>query len=38
MQNLAITTIAQAPNAPQILFVGTGEGYSNSDAVRGLGI
>lgn len=38
MQNLAITSITQAPNAPQIMFIGTGEGYGNSDAVRGLGI
>lgn len=38
MQNLAITSITQAPDAPQIMYLGTGEGNGNSDAVRGLGI
>jgi photosystem II stability/assembly factor-like uncharacterized protein len=38
MGNLAITTIAQDPGNPQIMYLGTGEGYSNSDAIRGLGI
>jgi len=37
--NLAITTIAQNPANPNILYFGTGEtGYGNADAVRGLGI
>lgn len=38
MQNLAITYITQAPSAPQVMYIGTGEGNGNSDAVRGLGI
>ncbi|MES2559886.1 MAG: PKD domain-containing protein [Bacteroidota bacterium] len=38
MQNLAVTSITQAPNAPQVMYLGTGEGNGNSDAVRGLGI
>lgn len=36
--NLAITSIAQDPNDPSIMYFGTGEGFYNSDAVRGLGI
>ncbi|MES2781095.1 MAG: hypothetical protein V4651_14475, partial [Bacteroidota bacterium] len=36
MQNLAVTSITQAPNTPQIMYIGTGEGNGNSDAVRGL--
>lgn len=37
--NLAITTIAQNPANPNILYFGTGEtGFNNADAVRGLGI
>jgi len=36
--NLAITSIAQDPNQPDIMYFGTGEGFYNSDAVRGLGI
>jgi trimeric autotransporter adhesin len=36
--NLAITSIAQDPNDPAIMYFGTGEGFYNSDAVRGLGI
>lgn len=37
--NLAITTIAQNPANPNILYFGTGEtGFSNADAVQGLGI
>jgi hypothetical protein len=36
--NLAITTIAQNPTNPQILYFGTGEGFGNIDAIRGLGI
>jgi hypothetical protein len=35
--NLAVTAIAQDPTSPNIMYFGTGEGYSNSDAVRGLG-
>lgn len=36
--NLAITTIAQDPSNPNIMYFGTGEGYGNYDAVGGLGI
>ena len=37
--NLAITTIAQNPANPNILYFGTGEtGFNNADAVSGLGI
>ena len=36
--NLAVTSIAQDPTNPQIMYFATGEGYGNSDAVRGLGI
>ncbi|WNJ16175.1 T9SS type A sorting domain-containing protein [Pontibacter sp. G13] len=37
-ENMAITTIAQNPNQPDTMYFGTGEGFFNSDAVRGLGI
>lgn len=36
--NLAITSLAQDPSNPDVLYFGTGEGFYNSDAVRGLGI
>jgi len=36
--NLAITTLAQDPSNTSIMYAGTGEGYFNLDAVRGLGI
>lgn len=36
--NLAITTLAQDPTNSGIMYAGTGEGYFNIDAVRGLGI
>jgi hypothetical protein len=36
--NLAITTIAQRPGTPLTIYAGTGEGWFNIDAVRGLGI
>ncbi|MFL5786502.1 MAG: hypothetical protein ACJ748_00485, partial [Flavisolibacter sp.] len=38
VQNLAITCIAQHPSNPSIIYVGTGEGYGNIDAIRGLGV
>lgn len=38
LENLAIVTLVQDPNNPQIMYFGTGEGYFNGDAVRGLGI
>jgi hypothetical protein len=36
--NLAISCIAYDPSNTQIFYVGTGEGYSNIDAVQGGGI
>jgi hypothetical protein len=36
--NLAITTLAQNPANPAIMYAGTGEGYFNVDAIRGSGI
>ena len=38
MGNLAITTITYNPSNTQVMYFGTGEGWSNSDAIRGLGI
>ncbi len=37
-QNLAITCIAQDPVVTSTFYAGTGEGYGNLDAVRGLGV
>ena len=36
--NLAVTTISLDPNNPNVIFAGTGEGFFNSDALRGDGI
>ncbi|MFY0627305.1 MAG: choice-of-anchor J domain-containing protein [Reichenbachiella sp.] len=36
--NLAITAIAFDPNNSDIIYVGTGEGWRNFDAVRGAGV
>ena len=36
--NLAITALAQDPSSYNIMYAGTGEGFNNIDAVRGLGI
>lgn len=36
--NLAVSAIAQDPNNPSIMYFGTGEGWFNADALRGLGI
>jgi type IX secretion system substrate protein len=36
--NLAITSLAQDPTNALVMYAGTGEGYFNIDAVRGLGI
>jgi hypothetical protein len=36
--NLAVSAIAQDPGVPQTMYFGTGEGWFNTDAVRGLGI
>lgn len=38
LENLAVVTLVQDPTDPQIMYFGTGEGYFNFDAVRGLGI
>ncbi|MDA8886024.1 T9SS type A sorting domain-containing protein [Bacteroidia bacterium] len=36
--NMAITAMAQDPSNPSIMYFGTGEGFFNTDAVRGDGI
>lgn len=36
--NLAISTLAYDPSNPDIMYFGTGEGFFNGDAIRGLGI
>ncbi len=36
--NIAVTTITFNPSAPMTMYFGTGEGYFNADALRGLGI
>lgn len=36
--NLAVCCLAMEPGNPQVLYAGTGEGYYNSDAVRGIGV
>ncbi|MBS1668584.1 MAG: T9SS type A sorting domain-containing protein [Bacteroidetes bacterium] len=36
--NLAITTLAQDKSNPSTMYAGTGEGFNNQDAIRGLGI
>ncbi len=38
MDNLAVCAIVQNPLNPQEMYMGTGEGWFNSDAVKGLGI
>lgn len=38
MNNLAVCSMVQNPTTPQVMYAGTGEGFSNIDAVRGLGI
>jgi len=38
MANLAISSIIIDPSNPNIMYVGTGEGFYNADAVRGAGI
>ncbi|GLR18157.1 GEVED domain-containing protein [Portibacter lacus] len=38
LPSIAISAIAQDPSNPDVLYFGTGEGWFNSDAVRGLGI
>jgi hypothetical protein len=36
--NIAISSIAQDPSNSQVMYFGTGEGFFNADAIRGLGI
>lgn len=36
--NLAVTCLAADPSNTQVMYFGTGEGYFNGDAVRGLGL
>lgn len=38
MQNIAISSMAYNPANPSIMYAGTGEGFGNVDAARGLGI
>jgi len=38
LENLAVTTIAQHPQKHDTMYFGTGEGFYNSDAIRGDGI
>lgn len=38
MLNLACSCIAMDPNRPDTMYVGTGEGFSNADALLGSGI
>ncbi len=38
MDNLAIGSIAQDPNNHEVIYVGTGEGFNNQDAVSGAGV
>ncbi len=38
LENLAVGALAQDPVNPQVMYMGTGEGFNNLDAVRGRGI
>ncbi len=38
MDCLAIGSLAQDPTNPEVFYAGTGEGFGNSEAVRGVGI
>lgn len=38
LSNMAISSLVFHPSSPSILYAGTGEGFFNSDAVRGAGI
>jgi len=38
MANLAMGSMVMAPTDPNTIYAGTGEGFSNSDAMRGAGI
>ena len=36
--NVAVTCITAEPASPNYIYLGTGEGYNNADAIRGAGI
>ncbi|MFK7920657.1 MAG: T9SS type A sorting domain-containing protein [Bacteroidia bacterium] len=36
--NIAVSSIAQDPSNSSVMYFGTGEGFFNADAIRGLGI
>jgi uncharacterized protein (TIGR03437 family) len=38
LPNIAVNAMAMDPANPDVLYAGTGEGYFNSDAIRGAGI
>ncbi|MFZ4769389.1 MAG: T9SS type A sorting domain-containing protein [Ferruginibacter sp.] len=38
LDNIGISALLQSPTNPQIMYAGTGEGFLNIDAQRGLGI
>lgn len=38
LPNLATVTLAMAPSSHNVIYAGTGEGFSNTDAVRGDGV
>ena len=38
LENIAISCINADPNKPDTIYFGTGEGWFNADAIRGLGI
>jgi len=38
LTNIAFTTLTMDPTDPSVIYGGTGEGFFNGDAVRGLGI
>jgi len=38
LENLAVGALVQDPNDPDVMYMGTGEGFPNADAVAGVGI
>ncbi|CAF2145244.1 unnamed protein product [Rotaria magnacalcarata] len=38
LANMAVTALAQDPTTPNTIYAGTGEGWFNSDAIKGSGI
>ena len=38
MANLAIGSMVMDPTDPNVIYAGTGEGFSNADSLRGAGI